>query len=78
MYQGLNDIIEQQKTPKTTLIKVKTSSREHFNVAYTCEFTLDQWSYTTMDEIIEALAEQLTMKQDLNRGLLMSLSFYED
>ena len=31
-----------------------------------------------MDEITEALADQLTMKQDLNRGLMMSLSFYEE
>ena len=31
-----------------------------------------------MDEITEVLADQLTMKQDLNKGLLMSLSFYEE
>ena len=31
-----------------------------------------------VDEIIEALTDQLTMKQNLNRGLLMSLSFHEE
>lgn len=77
LYHGLNDIIETRKTPKTSLVKVETSSREHFDVTYTCEFTPDQWSYATMDEITEALADQLTVKQDLNRGLLMNLSFYD-
>ena len=67
LYQGLNDIIEQRKTPKTTLIKVDTSSREHMDVTYACEFSPDKWSYTTMDVITEALADQLTMKQNLNR-----------
>ena len=37
--------------------------------------TPDTWSYTVMDEILEALNEQLSMKQDLNRGLLLQLSF---
>ena len=78
MYRDLNDIIETRKTPKTSLIKVETSPREHFDVTYTCEFTPDKWSYATMNEITEALADQLTMKQDLNRGLLINLSFYEE
>jgi len=78
LYHGLNDIIETRKTTKTTLIKIEASSREHIGVTYTCEFTPDQWSYATMDEITETLADQLTMKQDLNRGLLVNLSFYEE
>ena len=57
---------------------METSSREHKGVTYTCEFTPDKWSYATMDELTEALADQLPMKQDLNRGLLMSLYFYEE
>ena len=65
------------KTPKTTYITIKVSSREHLDVTYKCEFSPDQWSYYKMDEITEALADQLTMKQNLNRGLLMSLSFHE-
>ena len=76
LYHGLNHIIETGKT--ITLIKIETFSREHFDVTYTCEFSPDQWSYATMDEITKALADQLTMKQDLNRGLLMNLSFYEE
>ena len=76
LYHGLNDIIEKRKTPKTSLIKVETFSREHFDVTYTCEFTPDKWSYATMNEITEALADQLTMKRDLNGGLLINLSFY--
>ena len=78
LYHGLNAIIEQRKTPKTSLIKIQTSSREHVEVTYTCVCTPDKWSYNTMDKISEALADQLTMKQNLDRGLLMNLSFYEE
>ena len=78
LYHGLNAIIEQRKTPKTSLIKIQTSSREHVEVTYTCECTPDKWSYNTMDKISKALADQLTMKQNLDRGLLMNLSFYEE
>lgn len=78
LYHGLNDIIETRKTPKTTHITINVSSKEHGDAAYTCEFLLDQWGYNKMDEITEALADQLTMKQNLNRGLLMSVSFYEE
>ena len=78
LYHGLNDIIEKRRTLKTTLIKVQASSREHMNVTYAWEFSLDEWSYTTMDEITEALADELTMKQNLNRGLLMNISLHEE
>ena len=78
LYQGSNDIFETRKTSKTSQIKIKVSSREHWDVTYMCEFSPDQWSYAKMDEIIEASTDQLTMKQDLNRGLLMSLSFHEE
>lgn len=77
LYQGLNDI-EITRPSKTTQIKIKVSSREHWDVTYKCEFSADQWSCAKMDEIIETLADQLTMKQNLNRGLLMNLSFYEE
>ena len=78
LYHGLNDIIELTKPSKTSQIKIKTSSREHWDVVYTCEFRVDQWTYNKMDEIIEGLADQLTMKQDLNGGLLIQLSFNEE
>ena len=78
LYQGLNAILEKRKTPKTSLIKIETSFREHSKVSYTCECTPDQWSYNTMDKISEELADQLTMKQNLDRGLLMNLSFFEE
>ena len=78
LYHGLNAIIEQRKTPKTSLIKIQTSSREHVEVTYTCECTPDKWSYNTMDKISEALADQLTMKQNLDRELVMNFSFYEE
>lgn len=77
LYVGLNEIIETRKKPSTTLIKVQVSSREHGDVTYACEFSPDTWSYTTMDEITEALADQLTMKQNLNGGLLMNILLYE-
>ena len=76
LYHGLNVIIEQRKTP--SLIKIQTSSREHVEVTYTSDCTPDKWSYSTMDKISEALADQLTIKQNLDRGLLMNLSFYEE
>ena len=78
IYHGLNDIIELTKPSKTSQIKIKVSSREHWDVVYTCEFRVDRWSYNKMDEIMEGLADQLTMKLDLNRGLLMQLSFNEE
>ena len=31
-----------------------------------------------MDEIVDGLADQLTMKQNLNGGLLIQLSFKEE
>ena len=77
IYQELNEIIEQTKPAKTSQIKIKTSSREHWEVIYTCEFCVDQWSYNIVDEITERLADQLTMKQDLNGGLLIQVSFKE-
>ena len=70
IYHGLNDIIELTKSSKTSQIKIKVSSREHWDVVYTCEFRVDRWSYNKMDETIEGLADQITMKQDLNGGLL--------
>ena len=48
------------------------------NVTCACELSPDEWSYTTMDEITEALADELTMKQNLNRGLLMKISLHEE
>ena len=78
LYQGLNAILEKRKTPQTSLIKIEASSREHVEVTYSCECTPDQWSYNIMDKISEALADQLTMKQNLDQGLLMKISFYEE
>ena len=39
LYQGLNAIIEQRKTSKTSLITIQASSREHVGVTSTCEYT---------------------------------------
>ena len=75
IYHGLNDIIELAKPSKTSQMKIKVSSREHWEVVYTCDFRVDQWSYNKMDEIMDGLADQLTMKQNLNGGLLLQLSF---
>lgn len=69
--------LRREKKPSTTPIKVQVSSREQGDVTYVCEFSPDTWSYTTMDEITEALADQLTMKQNLNGGLLMNILLYE-
>ena len=65
LYQGLDVILNKQQD--LSAIKI--------HVYYTCYCTPDTWSYTTMDEILEALNDQLTMKQNLNRGLLLQLSF---
>ena len=78
IYHELNDIIELTKPSKTSQIKIRASSREHWDVVYTCEFRVDQWSYNKMNEIIEASTDQLTMKQDLNGGLFIQLSFSEE
>ena len=73
LYQGLDAILKKEKPVST--IKIHVSSREHVYVYYTCYCTPDTWSYTVMDEILEGLNEQLSMKQNLNRGLLIQLSF---
>ena len=77
IYHGLNEIIELTKPSNTSQMKIRASSREHWEVVYTCEFRVDQWSYNRMDGIIDGLADQLTMKQNLNGGLLIQLSFKE-
>lgn len=77
IYHELNQIIEQTKPAKATRIKIRASSREHWEVVYTCEFRVDQWSYNKVDEITERLADQLTMTQNLNGGLLIHVSFKE-
>ena len=73
LYQGLNTILAKRK--ETSTIRIQVSSREHVGVSYTCYCTPDTWSYTVMDDILEGLNEQLSMKQNLNRGLLLQLSF---
>ena len=78
LYMGLDKIIKERTSAITSLIKVQVSSREHVGVTYECSFSPDKWSYTIMDKISEELADQLTMKQNLNRGLVMKLSLYED
>ena len=77
LYMALDKLIKQRKIPSTTLVKVQVSSREHAGVTYACDFSPDKWCYTKMDKITEELADQLTMKQNLNRGLLMKLSLCE-
>ena len=78
LYMGLDKIIKERTSASTSLIKVQVSSREHVGVTYECSFSPDKWSYTIMDKISEELADQLTMKQNLNGGLLMKLSCYEE
>ena len=73
LYRGLDAILNEEKDLST--IKIDVSSREHLHVYYTCYCTPGTWSYTVMDEILEGLDEQLTMKQNLNGGLLIKLSF---
>ena len=77
IHQALTDIIEDTKPTKTSWIKINVNSKDHFEVVYTDEFPADQWSYKRTDEIMEGLADQLTMKQNLNGGLLVQLTFSE-
>jgi len=77
MYKTLEEVIEKKTSPKTTNIKLRASSREYCDATYRCEFLPTQWTYFKMDEILEALADELTMKQDLNGGLLVRLWFHE-
>jgi len=77
LYNALEEVIEKKTTPKTTNIKLRASSREYWDAVFECEFLPTQWSYFKMDEILEALADELTMKQNLNGGLLVRLWFHE-
>ena len=76
-YMALTEVIEKKTTPRTTTIKLRASSREHWDAVYESEFCPMQWGYQKMDDILEGLADELTMKQDLNRGLLVRLWFHE-
>lgn len=76
-YMGMKDIIDAKKTWKTSFVKMVTTSREHRHVTYVCAFDPKQFSYDKMNEIITALEDQLTMKQNLNDRLLVQLSFLE-
>lgn len=71
------DIIDARKTWKTSFVKVVTTSWEHRHVTYVCAFDPKQFSYDKMKEVITALENQLTMKQNLNDGFLVQLSFLE-
>ena len=73
LYQGLDDILKKQQGLST--IKIQVSSRQHVHVRYICYCTPETWSFTVVKDIVEGLTEQLSMKQDLNRGLLLQLSF---
>ena len=75
LYKRMTDIIEAIKQAKTSRIKVLASSREYWNAVYVKEFPVDQWAYNEMDDIVEGLAEQLLMCQNLNRGLLVQFIF---
>ena len=77
LYHELNEIIEADKPTETAMVTIKVNSREHWDVTYTAEFPVDQWSYSKTDEIMEGLADQLMMKQNLNGGLLVQLTFNE-
>ena len=72
-YMALTEVIEKKTTPRTTTIKLRASSREYWDAVYENEFSPSQWGYQIMDDILEGLADELTMKQDLNRGLLVRL-----
>jgi len=76
-YMALTEVIEKKTTPRTTNIKLRASSREYWDAVFEGEFSPTQWGYQKMDEILEALADELTMKQDLNGGLLVRLWFDE-
>ena len=76
-FMALTEVIEKKTTPRTTNIKLRASSREHWHAVFEGEFSPTQWSYQKMDDILEALADELTMKQDLNGGLLVRLWFHE-
>ena len=77
IYKALTEVTERKTTPKTTIIQLRASAREYCDAFYRGEFSPKQWCYQNMDEIMEALADQLTMKQNLNGGLLIQLSFHE-
>ena len=46
-------------------------------MTYSDEFSPKKWSYTKMNEIMEGLAEQFYIKENLNRGLRMNIFLYE-
>ena len=66
-----SSILEKRQPFRTDQIKLHLSSREHPHVMCTCTFPLEKWCFCKMDELLTSLEDQLTMNENLNRGLLM-------
>lgn len=77
LYKGLKAIVASHGPfmARATTLRLHVAASEHPGVSYTCYCTPETLSYTILDNTWERLNKQLSMKQDLTRGLLLRLSF---
>ena len=71
-YTCISSLLEKRQ-PRTDQIKLQLSSREYPHVMCTSTFSLKQWCFQKMDELLTRLEHQLNMSENFNRGLLLTL-----
>ena len=71
-YTCISHLLEQRQ-PKTDQIQLQLSSREYPHVMCTSTLSLEQWCFRKMDELLTRLEQQLSISENLNRGLLLTL-----
>lgn len=74
MFKEVHKTLQRRFPKGTTQIKLQVSSRQYEDVKYTCYCTPKTWSYTVMEEIVQALTEQLNEGQDLCPGIIIKPS----
>lgn len=76
-FAGLDEIIQREKQATTYGFQVHATSRERLHVFDTFFIRLHNWNVQRMDSILEGLSDKLTMKENLNKGLILVITFYE-
>lgn len=77
-FARLDEIIQREKQATTYGFQVYATSREHLHVFDTFFFIrLHNWNVQRMKYILKGLSDKLTMKENLNKGLILDITFYE-
>ena len=71
-YKCITQLLEQRQ-PKRDPIQLQLSSKEYPHVRCILSFPLQQWCYEKMDGLLSRLEQKLEMRENLNKGLLLTL-----